>query len=121
MDGDGLLDIISVRTGERVFPQPKPPTAGELVWFKNPGLDNIQQNIGWKENILVDGLGPDIDVKAYDLDGDGVPEFIATHFFTGDKITIYGVGEVGKDWTSVVSGDVDIRSVDVSTDQGKPF
>jgi len=121
MDGDGLLDIISVRTGERVFPQPKPPTAGELVWFKNPGLDNIQQNIGWEENILVDGLGPDIDVKAYDLDGDGVPEFIATHFFTGDKITIYGVGEFGKDWSSVVSGDVDIRSVDVSTDQGKPF
>ena len=59
----------------------------------------------------------------HDLDHDGVPEFLATHYFTGDKISIYGVdgnGD-GTDWSSVVHGEASIRSVDVSTDQGKPF
>jgi len=82
MDGDGLLDIVSVRTGERVFPPPKPPTAGELVWFKNPG-QGIQKDVEWEENNLVDGLGPDIVIADYDLDGDGVPEFLTTHFSLG--------------------------------------
>jgi len=119
MDNDGSVDIVSVRTGERVFPPPKPPTAGELVWFKNPG-QNIDKNVGWEENILVDGLGPDIEITDYDLDGDGVPEFLTTHFFTGDKVTVYGIDGEG-DWSTVVRGENTIRSVDISTDQGKPF
>lgn len=120
MDNDGILDIVTVRTGERVFPPPKPPTAGELVWFKNPG-SGLQKTVEWEESVLVDGLGPDIEITDYDLDGDGVPEFLTTHFFTGDKVTVYGVGEAGSDWSSVVRGEASIRSVDISTDQGKPF
>ena len=55
--------------------------------------------------------GPDIFVKMHDFDGDGVPEFVATHFFTGPsgppqtsadrgKISVYGA-PVGEDWSQV--------------------
>ena len=101
MDGDGLLDIISVRSGGRIFPIPKPPTVGELVWFKNPGA-SIDKNSSWEEFILVSELGPDIEVTMYDFDEDGIPEFLTTHFFTGGKITIYGVEGEGKKWADVV-------------------
>jgi len=119
MDGDGLLDIISVRSGFRVFPQPAPPPSGELVWFKNPGK-SLNKNVEWEESILVPNLGPDIEITKYDFDDDGIPEFLTTHFFTGEKITIYGVSG-GMDWPDLVKGKAAIRSVDVSTDQGKPF
>eukprot|EP00536_Pseudo-nitzschia_multiseries_P013546 jgi/Psemu1/35541/gm1.35541_g len=121
MDGDGLLDIVSVRSGKRIFPLPEPPVSGELVWFKNPG-ENLDKTVPWEETILVDGLGPDIAIQKYDFDDDGVPEFLTAHFFTGEKIVVYGVsGDEGEDWSSVAKGETEIRSVDISTDQGKPF
>eukprot|EP00978_Attheya_sp_CCMP212_P047496 scaffold421426_cov90-Attheya_sp.AAC.1 len=120
MDGDGLLDIISVRSGARAFPFPPPSNTGELVWFKNPGV-YTDKNVEWEESILVQDLGPDIEITKYDFDGDGIPEFLTTHFFTGEKITIYGVSGNGKDWSSVTKGEADIKFVDISTDQGRPF
>jgi hypothetical protein len=112
MDGDGFKDIITVRSGLRVGAQFYPPYS-ELLWFKNPGDEALNPNVEWDETILYGGplvgfQGPDISVQMLDFDGDGVPEFVATHFFTGfnpatadtGKITLYGA-PAGSDWSQV--------------------
>lgn len=112
MDNDGYKDIISVRSGFRVGQNFYPPLS-ELVWFKNPGPDNLDPAVEWVETTLFGGpsanfAGPDIFVKIYDFDDDGVPEIVATHFFTGPpptsadsgKITLYAAPE-GSDWSQV--------------------
>lgn len=134
MDGDGLEDIVTVRSGFRILTFPPPPVVyppfSELVWFKNPGAA-IDPGVQWQEHVLSgpSPLGPDINLVAHDFEGDGVPEIIATHFFTGDtanpptkgKIAIYGA-PVGGDWTDVnPSAFAFARQADISVDQGFPF
>ena len=107
VNGDGYKDIITVRSGLRVGPQFYPPFS-ELVWFQNPGA-SLDPKVEWTETILYGGplvgfQGPDIDVLMHDFDGDGVPEFVATHFFAGSadtgKITLYGA-PAGGSWSQV--------------------
>ncbi len=133
MDGDGLKDIVTVRSGFRVGATTYPPY-GELVWFKNPGTA-LKADVPWKETVIWGGpaagfLGPDIDLAAADLDRDGVPEIVATHFFsgstgngppTGGKIVLYGA-PAGQKWTAVnlTNGSLPRRK-EISTDQGFPF
>ena len=134
MDGDGLDDIVTVRSGFLTGPVTYPPFS-ELVWFQNPG-DDLDANTPWTETVLYGGptvgfLGPDIALYAHDFENDGVPEIVATHFFTGSaqapggpppmsgKISIYGA-PVGMTW-GMVNQFVPIRTADISTDQGFPF
>jgi hypothetical protein len=136
MDGDGLDDIVTVRSGFRVVPSIYPPFS-ELVYFKNPG-DAIDPATPWQEVVLYGGpaagyLGPDIHLDAHDFEGDGVPEIVATHFFTGaptapgapppsqGKIAIYGA-PAGGTWADVDAALFALpRVADISTDQGFPF
>lgn len=127
MDDDGLEDLVTVRSGFMPGPITHPPT-GELVWFRNPG-DDLDPSVPWEETVLLGGFGPDIDLDAKDLDGDGIEEIVATHFFTGDttpgpfptkgKISIYGP-QAGMRWSSI-SDEYPLRAADISTDQGYPF
>lgn len=132
MDGDGRLDIMTVRSGFKVGSTTYPPY-GELVWFKNPGT-NLRADQPWQETVLWGGaqanfMGPDISLIMADLEGDGVPEIIATHFFngsstnppTGGKIAIYGA-PLGAKWKDVnlATGKLP-RVKDISSDQGFPF
>ena len=107
MNNDGNKDIITVRSGLRIGPQFYPPFS-ELVWFQNPGA-SLDPNVEWTETILYGGpfvgfQGPDIDILMHDFDGDGVPEFVATHFFADSadtgKITLYGA-PAGGSWSQV--------------------
>lgn len=133
MDGDGLKDIVTVRSGFRVGASSYPPY-GELVWFKNPGAA-LKPDVAWKETVIWGGpaagfMGPDIALAAADLDRDGVPEIIATHFFsgasgngppTGGKIVLYGA-PAGQKWTAVNLANGSLPRVkEISTDQGFPF
>ena len=132
MDGDGRRDIVTVRSGFRVVPSFYPPFS-ELVWFRNPG-SNLAPDTEWDETVLYGGpatafLGPDIHLAAHDFEGDGVPEIVATHFFsapapigpTNGKITIYGA-PVGGTWADVDALRFALPRVnDASTDQGLPF
>ncbi len=136
MDNDGLRDIVTVRSGFRVFPSVYPPFS-ELVYFKNPGA-SLQPDEEWAEVVLWGGpaagfLGPDIHLKAHDFEGDGVPEIVATHFFSGfptppgapppsnGKISIYGA-PVGQSWSVVDALAFSLpRVTDISVDQGFPF
>ncbi|MEM9488068.1 MAG: hypothetical protein AAGC55_02925 [Myxococcota bacterium] len=136
MDGDGLEDIVTVRSGMRVAPSAYPPFS-ELVYFKNPGAA-IDPETPWDEVVLYGGpaaefLGPDIHVEAFDFEGDGIPELVTTHFFTGfpaapgepppqhGKITLYGA-PVGGTWADVDASAFALpRIKDLSSDQGYPF
>jgi hypothetical protein len=104
------------------------------VYFKNPGKA-ILPNVAWKETILWGGptagfLGPDIALAAADLDKNGVPEIIATHFFsnasaggppTGGKIVLYGPPLGGK-WNTVnLATGTFPRVKTISANQGFPF
>ena len=138
IDGDNALDIVTVRSGFLPGQVVHPPK-GELVWFKNPGTA-LDPNIPWEETVLfggiqVDFLGPDIHLASYDFENDGVPEIIATHFFSAfapmgppgpgsppiqnGKITIYGTPQ-GQDWSQVDQFST-LRQKDISVDQGFPF
>jgi len=123
VDGDSLLDIITVRSSFRIGRFPNPPS-GQLVWFKNPGSESLASDTPWDETILYSGFdGPDIYLEMHDFDGDGIDEIIATHFFTGSKISIYGAPEGGnwKDVDATNANAPQVRKVDISNDQGKPF
>jgi hypothetical protein len=133
VDGDGLKDIVTVRSGFRVGATTYPPY-GELVWFKNPG-SAIQATVPWKETVLWGGptagfFGPDISLDIGDFNKDGIPEIVATHFFsggtgngppTGGKIVLYGAPAGGR-WSDVnlAAGKLP-RIKEISTDQGFPF
>jgi hypothetical protein len=123
MDGDGLQDIIAARASFKPFLHRCPPT-GELVWFRNPGaaLDPAQP---WDVRVLI-GLpdelnGPEVNLDLADLDGDGVPEIIATHFFTSDQITIVGA-PAGRPWRALRDDpQLRPRRQTVMSGQGRPF
>lgn len=137
MDNDGHVDIITVRSGFRVGSSGFHPPSGELVWFRNPG-DALDATVEWDETVLYGGdlammdvNGPDIFVQMYDFENDGIPEFVATHFFTGGdfedsdngKYTIYGAPE-GQGWGVVDAYNPAAprpRMKDIATNQGKPF
>lgn len=124
MDGDGRKDLVTVRSSFKVAGGFCPPT-GELVYFKNPG-PALSPSTPWQEVVLL-GLptqpsGPDLTLDAYDFEGDGVPEIIATHFFTrGGAVRLYGA-PAGQSWATVnrVTGPF-VRERDLAADQGLPF
>lgn len=105
MDGDGDLDVISVRSGFKVGGGPPRPPYGELVWFENPGED-LDPNVQWNETVLwggepgVDNYGPDIHLDMADLDGDGYPEIVTTNFWVGENIRVMGA-PIGGTWADV--------------------
>lgn len=118
MDGDGLTDIVAARSG---FQAGVTPPSGQLVWFKNPGTNLTTSE--WEEFVLfglgIPGTGPDVALDIADLDGDGVPEIVATHFFTSAEIVLYGA-PFGGSWTTV-SPFAPPRMAVLSNDQGLPF
>ncbi|MCU0663551.1 MAG: hypothetical protein MUC50_14635 [Myxococcota bacterium] len=142
MDGDGLDDIVTVRSGFKILTTVMPPMVyppfSELVWFRNPGA-LIDPNTPWQAVVLYGGpfagfMGPDIALEMYDFENDGVPEIVATHFFTGDssmapggmptkgKIAIYGA-PVGGSWLDVnaYSPYAQPRVKVISDNRGFPF
>jgi hypothetical protein len=147
MDGDGLEDIVTVRSGFKMLTTVMPPVVyppfSELVYFRNPG-DLLDPNTPWQEIVLYGGpfagfMGPDVALSMYDFEGDGVPEIVATHFFNGDtaanatnppgqptkgKIAIYGApAGPNKDWSDVNAyvPYAQPRVKVISEDQGFPF
>ena len=135
MDGDGLLDVVTVRSGFKLPPYSYPPFS-ELVYYKNPG-EKLDPNVQWEEIVLYGGspddpFGPDIYLAMHDFDGDGTPEIVATHFFSGDdedsdpstpptkgKIVMYGAPFQGS-WGDVNAGNPPrVKLIDDS--QGFPF
>lgn len=123
MDEDGLLDLATARSSFKVRGGMCPPT-GQLVWFRNPG-NALKADEEWQEFILVDTRpapgGPEVNIAAADMDGDGRIEIIATHFFKYDGMTIYGAPDGGK-WSDVdpVAGPF-VRQHDIMRGQGNPF
>ena len=122
MDGDGRKDLVTSRANLQPF-MFRCPYVGELVWYRNPG-DALKPDVPWQENVLV-GLpketnGPEVNMDLADLDGDGTPEIIATHFFTSDNISIFGVPQ-GASWPDVAAGRATIRRNVIMTGQGRPF
>ncbi|MCK6546857.1 hypothetical protein L6R52_13495 [Myxococcota bacterium] len=136
MNGDGLKDLVTVRSGFRVGRWVYPPFS-ELVWFENPGAA-LDPATPWRETVLFGGpaagfLGPDIHLAAHDFEGDGVPEIVATHFFSAfpappgapppsnGKIAIYGA-PVGQTWAAVNATFFRLPRVrTLVDDQGYPF
>ncbi|MDJ0927974.1 MAG: VCBS repeat-containing protein [Gammaproteobacteria bacterium] len=124
MDGDGLRDLVTVRTSFLAGRGAFCPPSGQLVWFRNPG-DALDRDTAWEEHMLVDVApepgGPEVNMNAHDFDGDGVPEIVASHFFKYDAITIYGA-PAGKRWSDVdpVNGPF-VRQKDIMRGQGDPF
>lgn len=122
MDGDGLKDLITARANLMPFLYQCPPV-GELVWFRNPGAA-LKPDVPWEIRVLV-GLpaetgGPEVNMALSDLDADGVPEIIATHFFTSDNITVFGA-PAGGQWKDVDPVRRPLRRKTVMTGQGRPF
>ncbi len=123
MDGDGLKDIITARASFKPFLFRCPP-AGELVYFRNPGKA-LAPGTPWESRLLL-GLpesldGPEVNLDLADLDGDGTPEIIATHFFNSDHITIFGA-PAGQPWSAIdPAAGRPMRRQTVMTGQGRPF
>ncbi len=123
MDGDGLKDAVTVRSGLKVQGVFCLPPQGEVVWFKNPGAD-LDPAVEWQEFVIAGyptiTYAADISLDMADLEGDGVPEIVGGNFFTGGLISLYGA-PVGGDWTDVDPVTSPPRLAQISSDQGLPF
>ena len=62
MNHDGKLDLVVL-----------PAATADLVWYENPG---------WEKHVIASNLKGMIDMVAWDLDGDGIPEIILAYEFT---------------------------------------
>lgn len=127
MDGDGRLDIATVRSSFKVAGYGSVCFfTGELVWFKNPG-PALSPTVQWEEHVLVGypvtATGPDISIESYDFENDGIPELVGGSFFmSGGFVKVYGA-PAGQPWTAVdqVNGPV-VRVGNIAAGaQGKVF
>jgi len=123
MDGDGLKDIVTVRSGFKVQVLFCVPAVGEVVWFKNPGVA-INPAVEWEEHVIAGyptaTYSADISLDIYDLEADGVPEIVGGNFFTGNLISLYGA-PVGQTWADVDVNTNPPRIAQISSNQGSPF
>jgi hypothetical protein len=62
LNRDGKPDIIALASGLR-----------ELRWYENPT---------WRAHVLVTGINQPINIAAYDIDRDGIPELALAHEFS---------------------------------------
>ena len=83
---DGKIDLIALASGMT-----------ELVWFENPT---------WERHVIAGNLPRMINLAAWDIDGDGIPEIVLTHEFSmraKDSIGIVSVlkhnGDPRQPWT----------------------
>jgi hypothetical protein len=86
MNGDGKPDIIALSGGKN-----------EIAWYENPS---------WKKHLLTTATHGNIDIAAYDLDGDGKIEMAVASEFdlgntqTGGRLQWYKPGtDVTAEWT----------------------
>jgi aldos-2-ulose dehydratase/isomerase family protein/VCBS repeat protein len=86
LNKDGKPDIIAVAQG-----------LPELLWFENPG---------WQRHVLAGEQAQLINVSAYDIDGDGIPELAVEQGFTTSTKTSKGIisilthgADVTQPWT----------------------
>ena len=67
LNKDGKPDVIAVAQG-----------LPELVWYEDPG---------WQRHVIASGMSQMINVSAYDVDGDGIPELALAQGFTSNAKT----------------------------------
>ncbi|MBP52073.1 MAG: hypothetical protein CMI27_02895 [Opitutae bacterium] len=79
LDEDGDLDVLA---GQFKLP--------EVLWFENPGRENLRAGNPWKQRLLVDtGVNRNEAVFLRDLDGDGIPEFLANSWNNKNPMLIW--------------------------------
>ena len=71
LNKDGKPDIVALASG-----------MPDLVWYENPG---------WQRHVITGGAQGMINVAAYDIDGDGIPELALAQGFTTSPKTSTGV------------------------------
>lgn len=103
-DGDGDQDLLSARANVPLFGG-KP--TGELVVFENPG----HMDSPWKETVIAQG--PDVMFELEDFDGDGLPEVVATQFFS-QRLAIYKRDSLSQPLEQVFVDDTLGKAFDVS-------
>lgn len=142
MNGNGLKDAVTLRSGFKVAGAFCLPPIGEVVWFENPGAA-IDPATEWVEHVIAGidfGTDPagedsrtsaDISIDVADLEGDGVPEIIGGNFFTSgafftptDKaIEIYGAPVGATSWAGVnpETNPARIAVISKNSDNGPTF
>jgi len=76
LNRDGKPDLIALASGMT-----------ELVWFENPG---------WQRHVLASNLSRMINLAAWDIDGDGIPEIVLAHEFSNEPGKSIGIVSVLK-------------------------
>jgi hypothetical protein len=83
---DGKIDLVALASGMT-----------ELVWFENPG---------WQRHVIAGNLSGMINLAAWDIDGDGIPEIVLASGFSMDAKNSAGIvsllhhnGDPRQPWT----------------------
>ena len=79
LDEDGDLDVLA---GQFKLP--------EVLWFENPGRKKLQSGKPWNQRVLVDtGVTRNEAVFLRDLDGDGIPEYLANSWNNQNPMLVW--------------------------------
>ena len=71
MNRDGKPDVIALASDLH-----------ELRWYENPG---------WQRHVIISGINAPINVAAYDIDGDGIPEIALARGFDTEYASSPGI------------------------------
>jgi len=83
VDGDGWLDVVS---GSFI--------PSKVQWFKNPGKEALEAGTPWAAHLLIDtGLSQNEATFLRDMDGDGVPEWVANSWKDTNPMVIWKLGK----------------------------
>jgi hypothetical protein len=74
LNHDGKIDLIALASGMT-----------ELVWFENPG---------WQRHVIASNLSGMINMAAWDIDGDGIPEIVLASGFSMEAKKSAGIVRV---------------------------
>jgi hypothetical protein len=74
MNHDGKIDLVALSSG-----------MSELVWFENPG---------WQRHVIAQNLSGMINLSAWDVDGDGIPEIVLASGFSMNAKSSAGIVSV---------------------------
>ena len=79
VNGDGWVDVVA---GSFI------PT--EVYWYENPGTEGLRKGHLWKQHLLADTEASSNEISFMrDLDGDGVPEWIADRWEQGSPVVAW--------------------------------
>ncbi|MDA0194979.1 MAG: VCBS repeat-containing protein [Bacteroidetes bacterium] len=100
IDGDGWQDVVTTGWGET-----------RILWYKNPGIVDLEKGLPWKEYTLADVGHGDGELGSFvDINADGRPEYIVNSYVKTNPFTIWRLDKDSNNAPIMISTEIGPRN-----------